>query len=555
MARERKWDAVTDFVAIGSGIGGLAGAITARENGLTAVVVEKASLLGGITAYSFGEVWIPGNHMQAAAGIEDSVASGRRYCEWLGMGQADPGLVEAYIDNGPNVLSYFEKRAGVSWRIIEDLPDYYFPLHEDAAAAGRFIESEPFPAGELGQWQELTRTSPHAPYGLTHHDMFSRGGAAGIAEWDFELMGRRLERDERCLGPGLAAAFTKAALDHDVRLLTETSVEELILDGDRVVGLRASREGADFLIRAERGILIAAGGYDWNPDFNLLYEHRLDSVSAVPSSITGDSLKLAGSIGAKLGQVPTTDLLGFHIPGEEQDGQPLWRMSLGETGLPHGIVVNAKGLRFGDESFYPSIGRATQIIDGAAQTQRNLPCWHIIDSQFVEKYPYGSVLPGQGLPEELAFGAENLSELASKIGIDPVGLEAEVAKFNGYARDGCDGAFGRGERPWANRMSGDRNHHPNPNLGAVEKPPFFAIPQARISVSMMSVGIVGDADGRALGYDNSPIDGLYVAGNAMARLDNGAGYQSGMAIGRGMIFGHLAAKHAAGPRPRQPVAR
>ena len=63
---------------------------------------------------------------------------------------------------------------------------------------------------------------------------------------------------------------------------------------------------------------------------------------------------------------------------------------------------------------------------------------------------------------------------------------------------------------------------------------------------MVAAGVVADVHSRALGYDDEPIAGLYVAGNAMARLDNGAGYQSGMMNGRGMVNGYLAARHAAG---------
>jgi 3-oxosteroid 1-dehydrogenase len=63
---------------------------------------------------------------------------------------------------------------------------------------------------------------------------------------------------------------------------------------------------------------------------------------------------------------------------------------------------------------------------------------------------------------------------------------------------------------------------------------------------MVAAGIVGDIHGRVVNWEDQPIDGLYVAGNAMARMDNGAGYQSGMMNGRGMVFGHLAARHAAG---------
>jgi 3-oxosteroid 1-dehydrogenase len=545
------WDIEVDFVAIGSGIGGLAGAVAADEHGLSAVVLEKSSMAGGVSAYSYGEVWVPGNHLQVEAGIEDSLDSGRRYTRWLSMGFGDPEMIEDYLVHGPIALRFFEEHAGLRWSIIKDFADYYYPIHEDAVREGRFIEVQPFPGASLGDWQTRTRTSPHVPFGLTHDDMFGQGGAANIANWDFSVMGARLEKDERCLGPGLAASFVKAALDRNIQIHLETPVKELLREDGRTVGVRATQDGRDLFIRANRGVLIAASGYDWDQDLGHLYDHRPGLVSAIPPSVTGDNLKLAGPLGAKVGQVPTPDFLGYNIPGEEHDGVPLWRLSLLETGLPHGVLVNRAGRRFGDESFYRSIGQNTLAIDGGKQTQPNYPCWHIIDSQYVEKYPYGSVLPGQGLPAGMAARADTLADLAGEVGIEPDQLEEEIERFNGFARDGIDPEFNRGEKVWAQFLCGDRDNDPNPNLGTVEKAPFYAIPQSRVGTGMVSLGIVADIHGQVIGYDDAPIEGLYVTGNAMARSDTGAGYQSGMANGRGMVFGFLAACHAAGKPSRE----
>ena len=64
------WDMEFDLVAIGSGIGGLGAAITAHDHGASAVVLERADQLGGVTAISLGECWIPGNHLEAELGID-----------------------------------------------------------------------------------------------------------------------------------------------------------------------------------------------------------------------------------------------------------------------------------------------------------------------------------------------------------------------------------------------------------------------------------------------------------------------------------------------------
>ena len=70
--------------------------------------------------------------------------------------------------------------------------------------------------------------------------------------------------------------------------------------------------------------------------------------------------------------------------------------------------------------------------------------------------------------------ADNLEALADKVGIDPAGLAATVKRFNGYAAEGRDPEFGRGDSLY-DHFYGDPEHTPNPNLGTLARPPFFAL--------------------------------------------------------------------------------
>ena len=79
-------------------------------------------------------------------------------------------------------------------------------------------------------------------------------------------MGERLTKDERCLGPGLAAYFVKGVLDRGIPMQTGANVEELIGDGERVVGVRATRDGKDLFVKANRGVVIAVSSYERNQD-------------------------------------------------------------------------------------------------------------------------------------------------------------------------------------------------------------------------------------------------------------------------------------------------
>jgi 3-oxosteroid 1-dehydrogenase len=469
------------------------------------------------------------------------------------MGYGDELLMRNYCVQSPIVLKYFEDRAGVPWRIIRDFSDYYYPQNEHAAEEGRFLEVAPFPAATLGELRDKARLPPQTPTGLTHQDMFLQGGAANMVNWDFSIMHERRERDERTLGPGLAGYFLKAAADRGVPMYTETPVERLITENGRVVGVQAGRAGQDYFVRARRGVLIAAGGYDWNESFHRTYDLQPETKAATPTSVTGDNIVLGTEVGAKLAQVPMPSTIGFHIPGEENEGEPLWRFGGVELGVPHSIIVNRKGRRFGDESFSRSIGFAIKIVDGSTQEHPHYPFWVIQDSQARAKYNFGSIPAGQEMPAGFAAKAETLAKLAEEIGVDPDGLEDEVGKFNGYVDQGVDPDFHRGEKAWSNHNSGDHTYPGNPNLGKLDKGPFYAIRLYPVTVGMPGVGLAADEHSRVISYRGRPIDGLYVAGNSMAMTDLGAGYTSGMANTRGMVNGHLAARHAAGD-PSQAVA-
>src|SRR5690606_30258631 len=68
-----------DVLVIGSGAAGFAAAITAKKAGLDVLLTEKAPVFGGTTATSGGYIWIPGNHLMKAEGLEDDIDEARAY--------------------------------------------------------------------------------------------------------------------------------------------------------------------------------------------------------------------------------------------------------------------------------------------------------------------------------------------------------------------------------------------------------------------------------------------------------------------------------------------
>ncbi|MBT4510978.1 MAG: FAD-binding protein, partial [Chloroflexi bacterium] len=210
--KHSKWDLEVDFIAVGSGIGGLTGAIMAHDEGLKTVVLEKGPKLGGVAALSGGEIWVPNNHVMKSQGMPDSREEAKQYLEFLAGGFADAELAEIYLDVAPEACQYLEEKAGVRWKTIPNFTDYFYPHVDGALREGRYLETEIFKGSDLGEWEPLSRLTPHMPCGITAEEMFEWGGGACMLKWDFALLGQRMAEGYRTFGPGMMAYFIKATV-------------------------------------------------------------------------------------------------------------------------------------------------------------------------------------------------------------------------------------------------------------------------------------------------------------------------------------------------------
>jgi 3-oxosteroid 1-dehydrogenase len=93
-------------------------------------------------------------------------------------------------------------------------------------------------------------------------------------------------------------------------------------------------------------------------------------------------------------------------------------------------------------------------------------------------------------------------------------------------------------------MTGDRERTKNPNLGPIDKAPYYGLRLRVASAGINAAGLKTNVHAQVMHVRGRPIEGLYAAGNAAAPLDIGAGYQSGLSNLRGLVGGYAAAKHA-----------
>jgi 3-oxosteroid 1-dehydrogenase len=166
----------------------------------------------------------------------------------------------------------------------------------------------------------------------------------------------------------------------------------------------------------------------------------------------------------------------------------------------------------------------------------------IFDEGFRRSFPVASIRPGQPLPGWLAR-AGSVSDLASRIAVDGNLLPDTVARWNRGCAAGSDPDFGRGSDPYE-RYMGDPFTSPHPNLGPIDRPPFYAIRVLAGTIGTKG-GPVTDTDGRVLTVGGRPVRGLYAAGNAAA-FWTADGYPGpGVTLAIAMTMGYLAGRHAA----------
>ncbi len=508
-----------DVLVAGSGAAGLTAALAAAVGGTGVLVVERGEQLGGTSALSGGRVWVPGNHLQHG----DSLAAGAKYLAGLYSGRY-PEMTAAVLQSGPDMLRFVEQHSAHRFAACPGYPDYD-PGRAGATDGGRALDMMPIDTRQLTPIAAgILRPPGYLPMSFAEWDRWRYPD-----RFDWDLLHERDRTGVRANGMALVAGLLDGVLRAGAAVRTGTrltgfrdGVAELTHDGQ----VSSVKVGA---------VILATGGFDWDQELRVIYQPAAQRASGAPPTNTGDGLRIAADAGAGLDNLAEGWWMPMlAIPGETLLGEQFYRSLIRERGLPRQIMVNAAGRRFVNEALpYNEIGKALHRTDG--------PVHLIFDEGYRARYPMPGV-PGDGpVPDWVGHG-RTLGELAARIGASTVALAETVRRWNASCAAGADPEFGRGEGAYQ-RFCGDPSVTPNPSLGPLDQPPFYAVEVLAGTIGTKG-GPVTDTDGQVLRADGSPIPGLYAAGN-VAAFWTGDGYPGpGATLAAGMTMGYRAGRHA-----------
>ncbi len=536
------FDEEFDVVVVGFGFAGAISAIEAADGGAKVLLIEKASVPGGISICAGGGVLCAADRDKAFAYLQ-ALGKGRTPIEVLrsladGMTDLEDYVRDLAKINGAEVVGQQGRLGlgglggidGISLNPDGTVPDeflgggsYMLPGFEtfyytSIKSVPKFFPEKEFPA------QSSSSTQKSGTFG---------GGVRVFKVVYDNVLKRR----------NVQVRYNSAA----VRLIPGTKQRE-------VRGITIKGENGKHTKVKARAVILACGGFEGNPAMQEQYWEGMPIGTAMAKSNTGDGILMAQELGAALWHMwHFHGSYGFRHPSPDYPyvirtkRVPNWKPGREQTAqvkMPW-ILVDQFGKRYMNE-YHPYVQdtnhRPMQHFDPVTQSYPRIPSLLICDDNGRRLYPLGQptyndpdilhYVWSQDNLKEVDLGilkkADSIRELAAQFKMkDPDAVEATVDRWNAAYHRGSDAEFGR----------------PGGTMLPIDTPPYYGA-EIWPLVSNTQGGLVHNAYQQAVNVYGEVLSRLYVVGELSSVF--GHLYSAGGNIAECFVSGRNAVKHISG---------
>ena len=484
-----------DVVIVGAGGAGMTAAITAANEGKSVVILESQAMVGGNSVRATGgmnaakTVYQDENEFGESAGVEKTLKS----------------AADNYADN--ETITALAATVAEQWAAYQANPTGYFDSVElmelDTMIGGKGI-NDPALVETLCEGTE-DAIDWLDENGITLHNVSSFGGAS------VKRIHRPVGDDGKVVSVGsyMIPRLQEACEKAGVQILLNTTAEEILTDGGKAVGVKATGATGETVTVNAKAVILASGGFGANLDMVVEYKPELKGFMTTNApGILGQGIEMAEAVGAA-----TVDMDQIQIhPTVQFDTAALITEGLRGDGA---ILVNAEGQRFTDE-----VG-TRDMVSAAEVAQTDGYSWLVVDQKMVDA---SSVIQGY-IKKGYTVEGQTYEELAEAMGVDSAAFAETMSNWNGYVEAKNDPDFGR--TSFANPL---------------DTAPYYAI-KVTAGVHHTMGGLKIDTNTEVLDTNGNAIPGLFAAGEITGGV-HGANRLGGNAVADFTVFGRIAGKAA-----------
>lgn len=525
------WDYECDVAVVGSGTV-LTGAGKAAAAGDKVIIIEAANQVGGTTATSNGQTWMPLNSTAMADNLDDR-DDALAYITATAAGKSTPEILDAFLTYGPEAIDFLAETADLSWEISPRI-DYHYDVFPGAKDQVRTI----------------------APVGKQSTEAGQMTGAFGTTS----------------SGSYVTAPLADGIVNkYGGEILTETTAKRLITrvndEGKtEVVGVQAETKKGTVNIKASKAVILGAGGFGWNDEMKRQYMEIPANRTMEVTTCKGEGILMGQAVGADLdlmpyawGQVVCVD--PADMPYHEWCDAPTEYNDFG-LGTFYGLmckagscVINKFGRRFMDEAVdYDSLwhgfwGRdlGKNGDDEGAEfgtSWTNIPAFYICDSTVADAEASTMRDEDGNICSWVAYQSDTLEGLLDQIPFRDDYARQTASKtlesYNAYAAEGRDPEFHRGETLWDQGGTS----RPASCLAPIEQGPFYCVICEPYPMCTKG-GLKVNEKAEVLSVTGEVIPRLYASGNNSGIGGPGLFYNgAGGTLGPGFAFSYIAGMNA-----------